>query len=65
MKIPTIIETYCSFNGRLNNAIGITYPQNHLLCFNHEPTEKEVRLALYEKYEHISGLSWNNYKIQG
>ena len=46
----------CSCIGREKFAIGITYQINHSIESSIELTEDQIRMALYEKYEHINHL---------
>jgi hypothetical protein len=41
------------FTGRKSGALGITYP---LTAMRDAPTESEAIDALYDEYEHISGV---------
>lgn len=42
------------FNGRLKNALGVTQDCDFVL---HGVSEHDVRMRLYDKYEHIRDLS--------
>lgn len=42
-----------TFNGRTKNALGVTYKITDSVW---APDEEGVRLALYDKYEHVTGV---------
>lgn len=54
------MKTYIAeFNGRLKNAIGITYK---IVDKVQAENEEKALLALYEKYEHISFAKFKEVK---
>ena len=49
-----MINFLCCFKGKKINAIGISYTHTNI-CVTAKDKE-HAKLALYEKYDHISGL---------
>lgn len=45
-----------TFTGRKKNAIGIFYKISDIVEAPKNSTDEQIRLKLYDKYEHISNL---------
>lgn len=55
-----IINYHVEFTGRLNGALGITYPMEAVVGVpeNVEMVKEAISLELHKKYERVHIISW-------